>query len=96
MSRFEVDSAEVARASGAVQASAGAIASEVDAMMRHLVDLQASWKGPAAASFQQVVADWRSTQDRVRAGLEEIRRALSVAGQQYAEAEDSAVRMFAR
>lgn len=96
MSRFEVDSAQVARASAAVQASAGAISAEVDGMMRHLVELQVGWKGQAATSFQQVVADWRATQERVRGNLEEIRQALSVAGQQYAEAEGAAVRMFAR
>lgn len=96
MTRFEVDSGHVARASAAVQSSAVAISAEVDGMMRHLVDLQASWRGPAATSFQQVVADWRATQERVRANLDEIRQALAVAGQQYAEAEQAAVRMFAR
>ncbi|HET9654607.1 MAG TPA: WXG100 family type VII secretion target [Kineosporiaceae bacterium] len=95
MTHFEVDVAQVDRAGGAVQASASAIATEVDAMMRHLVELQASWKGPAAASFQQVITDWRTTQDRVRAGLDEIRRALGAAGRQYADVEQAAVRLFA-
>lgn len=96
MSRYEVDSEQVARASGAVQTSAGRISGEVDGMMRHLLDLQNSWKGQAATSFQHVVTDWRATQERVRASLEEIQRALAVAGQQYAQAEDAATRMFAR
>jgi WXG100 family type VII secretion target len=96
MSRFEVDSAQVARAGAAVQASASAISAEVDGMMRHLVELQASWRGQAATSFQQVVADWRVTQDRVHGNLDEIRQALAVAGQQYAEAEGAAIRMFSR
>jgi early secretory antigenic target protein ESAT-6 len=94
MSRFEVDVAQVVRAGSAVQASATTIAAEVDQMMRHLVELQGSWKGAGAASFQQVVTDWRSTQDRVRASLEEIQRALAAAGRQYAEVEDATVRMF--
>lgn len=96
MSRFEVDSAQVAQASAAVQASAGQISSEVDHMMRNLMALQSSWKGQAAVSFQQVVTDWRGTQERVRLALEEIQRALTIAGQQYAQAEDSAIRMFTR
>lgn len=96
MSRYEVDSDQVARASAAVQTSAGHIRSEVDGMMRHLLDLQGSWKGQAAVSFQHVVTDWRATQERVRAGLEEIQQALAVAGQQYADAEQAAARMFAR
>lgn len=96
MSRYEVDSEQVARASGAVRTSAGRISGEVDCMMRHLVELQTNWRGQAATSFHHVVTDWRATQERVRASLEEIQRALAVAGQQYAQAEEAATRMFAR
>jgi WXG100 family type VII secretion target len=95
MSRFEVDSAQVGQASAAVQASATQIGTEVDRMMRHLLDLQASWQGQAANSFQHVVAEWRSTQERVRSALEEIQAALAAAGRQYEDAEAAAVRMFA-
>ncbi len=95
MSRFEVDSAQVAQASAAVAGSAQQIGAEVDRMTRHLLELQSSWKGQASASFQHVAADWRATQERVRASLEEIQRALAVAGQNYAEAEEAATRMFA-
>jgi early secretory antigenic target protein ESAT-6 len=95
MSRYEVDSDQVARASTAVRTSAGRLNTEVDGMMRHLVDLQNSWKGQAASSFQHIVTDWRATQERVRGSLEEIQRALTVAGRQYAEAEEAAARMFA-
>jgi WXG100 family type VII secretion target len=96
MSRYEVDSEHVARAGAAVQTSAEHIRREVEGMMRHLVELQGSWKGKAASSFQHVVTDWRATQERVRTSLEEIQKALAVAGQQYAEAENSATRMFSR
>jgi WXG100 family type VII secretion target len=95
MSRYEVDSAQVTQAGAAVQASAQQIGAEVDRMMRHLLDLQSSWKGQASASFQHVVADWRGTQERVRLSLEEIQRALATAGQNYAQAEEAAARMFA-
>ncbi|SDQ64648.1 WXG100 family type VII secretion target [Quadrisphaera sp. DSM 44207] len=96
MTRFEVDSAQVAQASTAVQASIGTISAEVDRMMRHLLDLQGSWQGQAAASFQGVIGDWRATQERVRACLEDIGRALAAAGQSYADVESDAVRMFSR
>jgi WXG100 family type VII secretion target len=96
MSRYEVDSAQVTQAAAAVQTSAQQITMQVDGMMRHLVDLQGSWRGQAASSFQHVVTDWRATQERVKASLEEIQRALALAGQQYAQAEDAAARMFAR
>jgi WXG100 family type VII secretion target len=96
MSRFEVDSAQVAQASAAVQASAAQLGTEVDRMMRHLLALQGSWKGQAASSFQRVVDDWRATQERVRIALEEIQRALAIAGRHYAEVEDATARMFGR
>lgn len=95
MTRFEVDSAQVAQAGAAVQASAQQIGAEVDRMMRHLIELQAGWHGQAATSFQHVVSEWRGTQERVRGALEEIQAALAVAGRQYEEVEAAAVRMFA-
>lgn len=94
MPRFEVDSVQVVQASAAVQASAQQIGSEVDRMMRHLVQLQAGWSGAAASSFQNVVGDWKVTQERVRTALEQIQAALAQAGRQYQEVEDAAVRMF--
>jgi hypothetical protein len=41
-----------------------------------------------------VIADWRATQERVRSSLEEIQRALAVAGRQYAEVESTTAAMF--
>jgi len=96
MSRYEVDSAQVAQAAVAVQGSAQQITTQVDGMMRHLLELQSSWRGQASSSFQHVITDWRATQERVRTSLEEIQRALTLASQQYAQAEDAAARMFAR
>ena len=96
MSRFEVDSARVAQASAAVNASVGSISGEVDRMMRNLLDLQSSWRGTAASQFQGVVSDWRATQERVRQSLEEISTTLNAAGQQYAEVEQANARMFTR
>ena len=94
MSRFEVDSAQVTAASAAVQGSADQIGAEVDRMMRHLLELQGSWKGQAAVSFQHVATEWRTTQERVRSSLVEIRQALALAAQQYEEVESTTARMF--
>lgn len=94
MSRFEVDSAQVSQASAAVKGSIGTISAEVDRMMRHLLDLQHSWKGSAASQFQYLAGDWRATQERVRASLEQINAALVAAGASYAEVEDRNTRMF--
>jgi WXG100 family type VII secretion target len=95
MSRFEVDSARVEQASGAVATSSGNVAAEVDGMMRHLLDLESCWKGQAATGFQALTAQWRVTQEQVRTMLDQIQRALAQAGRQYADVEAANARMFA-
>ncbi|WP_432548441.1 WXG100 family type VII secretion target [Kineococcus sp. SYSU DK004] len=95
MSRFEVDSDRVAAASQVVQASVQTLGGEAEALMRHLLDLEAVWKGSAATGFQALSASWRSTMERVRVNLEDIQRVLATAGQQYAEVEAANARMFA-
>ena len=96
MSRYEVDSAEVAQAGAAVEASAGAVRAEVAGMMRHLTQLQQGWRGGAATAFAGVLADWSATQARVEQSLDLITTALRSAAQTYADAEDQAVRLFLR
>ena len=96
MSRFEVDSAQVAQAGAAVRGSTAAIRTEVAAMMRHLVELQASWRGGAANAFGTVLADWSATQVRVEESLDQITAALGAAAASYAEAELQATRLFGR
>lgn len=63
-------------------------------MQRNLLDLQGSWTGTAATSFQNLMADWRNTQARVEASLESINAALSLAATQYAQAEEANTRLF--
>ncbi|MFB9378475.1 WXG100 family type VII secretion target [Kineococcus gynurae] len=95
MSRFEVDSAQMAATSSAVQSSSSAVAGEVAALMRNLEALPSSWRGQASSVFQELAQRWRVTQDRVRQDLDDINRALAAAGQQYAEVEAANARMFA-
>lgn len=94
--RYEVDSDQVARASSAAGASVSAIRSEVNALLRHLTDLQAGWRGGAASAFGTVLADWTSTQQRVETSLDQITAALGAAAQQYDAAEQQATRLFMR
>ena len=96
MSRYEVDSAQVAQASAAVRASTAAIRSEVAAMMRHLADLQSGWRGGAATAFGAVMADWAVTQARVEESLDAVTVALGAAATSYADAEQHVQRMFGR
>ncbi|MFC5380932.1 WXG100 family type VII secretion target [Aquipuribacter nitratireducens] len=95
MTRFEVDSAQVEAASARVQVASEQVGAEVDAMMRHLEDLQGTWRGQAATGFAALVEQWRATQLQVRESLDGIQVALAHAGRQYAETEAAAARMFA-
>lgn len=94
MSRYEVDSSEVANAASLARASAGTIHSEVGAMMAHLLSLQSSWSGEASAGFVRVAEQWRTTQQLVEDSLEQISAALDAAALTYAEAESQAHRLF--
>ena len=94
MSRYEVDSAQVAQAAASVQARAGTIRCEVAAMHRQLADLQGSWRGAAASAFTGVLADWSATEARLDASLEQIVAAMHAAARTYAEAETQASRLF--
>lgn len=96
MSRYEVDSAQVAQASSAASASVSLIRSEVAALLRHLGELQAGWHGAAAVAFGGVLADWAATQQHVEASLDQITVQLGTAAQHYAEAEQQASRLFVR
>jgi WXG100 family type VII secretion target len=96
MTRYQVDSEEVFGAAGAVRASADRIQAEVGGMLAQLTNLQGSWMGQAATAFTGVVADWRTTQQRVVESLEGINQALGQAGAQYAETEQANARLFQR
>jgi len=93
--KFEVDAAEVERAANRVSASADLISQEVEGMMNHLNQLQGTWRGSASASFQEIAAQWRGTQAQVEESLLSIRQALNASAQQYVQAEEAALRMFA-
>lgn len=94
MTRYQVDSEAVLGGGAAIQASMGRIQAEVSGMYAQLTNLEASWTGQAASAFQNVVGDWRITQQRVEESLAAINQALATAGQQYAEVEQQNARLF--
>jgi early secretory antigenic target protein ESAT-6 len=96
MVRYQVDAEAVSTATTAVQSSIGRIQSEVSGLHSQLTNLQSSWTGQASDAFQGIIADWRSTQQRVEESLTAINNALSHAGQQYAEIEAANSRLFSR
>lgn len=96
MARYEVDSSEVMRAGGNARTSAQAIRSEVSGMMTHLTALQDSWRGGASSAFTAVLQEWRATQQQVEQSLDSIALCLDSGSRQYEDAENNALRMFAR
>ncbi|MBX3098619.1 MAG: WXG100 family type VII secretion target [Salinibacterium sp.] len=96
MTRYQVDSEAVLTATGAVRSSISRIQSEVAGLHSQLTNLQSSWTGEAATAFSGVVAEWRTTQQRVEENLAAINQGLTHAAQQYAEIEASNARLFVR
>ncbi|HEY5553684.1 MAG TPA: WXG100 family type VII secretion target [Cellulomonas sp.] len=96
MSRYEVDSAQVAQAAAAVQARTAAVRGEVAALQRQLNELQSTWRGGAATAFTGVMAEWSATQARVEQALDHVTTALHAAARTYADAESQASRLFMR
>ena len=94
MANFQVDTDALVAKNSEVQGTIARLQSEVNTMQVGLQDLEQLWRGQAAANFQQLVAQWRATQARVEESLAEINHALSVATQQYVDAEVSNARMF--
>lgn len=96
MPSYQVDSEAVLSTTATAQASIGRIQAEVAGLLAQLTGLEGSWSGQAAAAFQGAVSDWRATQRHVEESAEGLNRALSQAGQQYAEVEQANARLFSR
>ncbi|MDO5728839.1 MAG: WXG100 family type VII secretion target [Actinomycetaceae bacterium] len=95
MSLFHVDTAEVARCSGLISASANALRAEVNTMMAHITALEASWSGTASNQFTATAEQWRATQALVEQSLDDISSQLALAATTYADAEAQTSALFA-
>lgn len=93
-SQFQVDTERIGAAAGDVARISSEIDTQVAAMTATLTALQDAWRGEASGRFQAVAAEWRGTQVRVRAALDQIGRLLATAGQQYAAAEQQNAALF--
>ena len=94
MTAFSVDSDAVFAASAGVRGTIDRIQGETQAMLSQLTQLQASWTGGAAVAFVSVIDQWRATQRQVEDALNSINSALTVAGRQYADAEQASLSLF--
>ncbi len=96
MTQYHVDAQEIASASALAARSADDIRTQVAAMMRHLIALESTWQGGAAAAFADALQQWRSAQMHVETALDGITAALSGAADRYVDAEQTVARLFGR
>ena len=94
MSIISVDTDQLQVKSANVKATVDRISADVQAMKHGLDELQATWRGSAATSFQALVAEWTLTQGKVEASLASINLALSSAADTYAQAEQGNAQRF--
>ena len=94
MAQFIVDSEVIASKSAQAKAHVASITAEVNGMTASLQDLQSSWTGSASTNFQGVLDKWRATQLQVEESIAQINEALSRAGVNYSDTEQSNASMF--
>lgn len=94
MTYFSVDSDQVLAANLSIQNTISRLSQEADSLLVQLQNLQGTWSGVAANSFQELVVRWRATAATVDAQLGELGTALAVAANQYAEIEQTNQRLF--
>ena len=94
MAQFIFDSEVIASKSAQAKAHVASITAEVNGMTASLQDLQSSWTGSASTNFQGVLDKWRATQRQVEESIAQINEALSRAGVNYSDTEQSNASMF--
>ena len=94
MAQFIVDSEVIASKSAQAKAHVASITAEVNGMTASLQDLQSSWTGSASTNFQGVLDKWRATQRQAEESIAQINEALSRAGVNYSDTEQSNASMF--
>ena len=94
MAQFIVDSEVIASKGAQAKAHVASITAEVNGMTASLQDLQSSWTGSASTNFQGVLDKWRATQRQVEESIAQINEALSRAGVNYSDTEQSNASMF--
>jgi WXG100 family type VII secretion target len=94
MTQFTVDSEQVMAANSAIQSTIARLQGEVDTLHAQLINLNSSWTGLAANSFQDLASRWRQTAASVEAQLGELGNALAHAANQYSEIEYANQRLF--
>jgi len=95
MTTFQVDSTAVLDATRSAQATLEQLRGDATHLTATLTSLQGSWSGQAATAFQQVLANWNTTQKTIESQMAQLQHVLTNAAQQYQESELRNYQMFA-
>ncbi|TFU34350.1 WXG100 family type VII secretion target [Microbacterium paludicola] len=91
---FTVDTDAVSAANGQALATAEQLRTTSLTLSGQLAQLETTWTGASATSFQSALAQWKAVQQSVEQALDGLGRALGAASSQYAEAERLTSGMF--
>ncbi|MFL0412351.1 WXG100 family type VII secretion target [Microbacterium paludicola] len=94
MAIFTVDTDAVSAANGQALATAEQLRTTSLTLSGQLAQLETTWTGASATSFQSALAQWKAVQQSVEQALDGLGRALGAASAQYAEAERLTSGMF--
>jgi len=95
MTTFHVDSTAVLDATRSAQAALEQLRGDAAQLTATLAGLQGSWSGQAASAFQQVLANWTTTQRAIETQMAQLQQVLASAAQQYQESELRNYQLFA-
>lgn len=96
MTTYQVNSEAVLSATSQAKATIARVQADLHQLTANLQALESSWSGQAAAAFQGVLAQWRSTQIALEGELIHITDSLEFAAQHYIEMEQANARLFLR
>ena len=82
MTTFQVDSVAVLDATRAAQATLEQLRGDATQLTATLTGLQGSWSGQAASAFQQVLANWTTTQRSIETQMGQLQQVLTSVAQQ--------------
>ena len=94
MTTFQVTPEQLQSTSARVRSGASSIDGELAALAAAVGPLSSVWTGVAQARFAELWAEWQRSAAGLREALEGIATLLATAGQNYADAESTNLRMF--
>lgn len=89
MGKYTVDPDSVRRLGSEIDGGAKQIKDAMNHVTRRINDIGGDWTGDAKNAFDSVNADWASTQEKIRAALEDIGTCTTKSGDVFGQAHES-------